>query len=117
MRFPRKQSINRREDFLRIRKRGSSKAGRFVIVSTLEDGALEGMRTAFITSKRSARKAHDRNLVRRRLRACVRNHASDFAEPGRYLVTIARPGAHLATFSELEADWLRQCKRLKLLNG
>jgi hypothetical protein len=34
----------------------------------------------------------------------------------RFLVTIARPGAAEATFAELEADWLRQARRLGLLS-
>lgn len=114
MRFPRKQSINQSEDFLRIRKTGQAKAGRFVIVSTLADPALPAIRAAFITSKRAAKKAHDRNRIRRRLRACLQAHAEHFTDPKRYLVTIARPGAAEASFADLEADWLTQCKRLKL---
>jgi ribonuclease P protein component len=114
MRFPRKQSINQNEDFLRIRKTGQAKAGRFVIVSTLVDPALPTIRAAFITSKRASKKAHDRNRIRRRLRACLQAHAESFTDPKRFLVTIARPGAAEASFAELEADWLAQCKRLKL---
>ncbi|MFK7852286.1 MAG: ribonuclease P protein component [Akkermansiaceae bacterium] len=115
MRFPRKQSINQREDFLRIRKTGQAKAGRFVIVSTLAEPTLQEIRAAFVTSKRAAKKAHDRNKIRRRLRHCLQKHAPDFTDPKRFLVTIARPSAQSASFSELEADWLKQCKRLKLL--
>ena len=115
MRLPRKQSINKREDFLRIRKTGQAKAGRFVIVSTLADPTLNEIRAAFITSKRAAKKAHDRNQIRRRLRACLQIHAPEFTDPKRFLVTIARPEAKSATYAELEADWIRQCRRLKLL--
>ncbi|MEY3394178.1 MAG: ribonuclease protein component [Verrucomicrobiota bacterium] len=114
MRFPRKQSINRSEDFLRIRKTGHAKAGRFVIVSTLADPTLTVIRAAFVTSKRAAKKAHDRNRIRRRLRTCFQAHAGHFTDPKRYLVTIARPGAAEASYAELEADWLTQCRRLKL---
>jgi ribonuclease P protein component len=115
MRLPRKCSINQAEDFLRIRKTGHAKAGRFVIVSTLADPSLTGIRPAFITSKRAAKKAHDRNLIRRRLRSYVQAHAPSFTDPRRFLVTIARSGAATATNAELEADWLRQCRRLNLL--
>jgi hypothetical protein len=45
----------------------------------------------------------------------VRAHAASFPETRRYLVTIARPGAAQASFAELEADWLRQARRLGLL--
>lgn len=114
MKLPRSSSINQAADFLRIRETGQAKAGRFVIVSTLADPALPGIRPAFITSKRAAKKAHDRNLIRRRLRGFLQAHAPDFTDPRRFLVTIARTGAAAATNAELEADWLRQCRRLKL---
>lgn len=115
MKLPRSSSINQAQDFLRIRKTGQAKAGRFVIVSTLADPSLTNIRPAFITSKRAAKKAHDRNLIRRRLRSYLQAHAPSFAEPKRFLVTIARAGAAQASNAELEADWLRQCRRLKLL--
>jgi ribonuclease P protein component len=115
MKLPRSSSIKQAEDFLRIRKTGHAKAGRFVIVSTLADPSLATIRTAFVTSKRAAKKAHDRNLIRRRLRSYVQAHAPGFSDPKRFLVTIARPGAATATNAELEIDWLRQCRRLNLL--
>jgi ribonuclease P protein component len=106
--------MKNRADFARVKKTGQAKAGRFVILSTLADPALAGIRTGFITTKRSG-KAHDRNLLRRRFRALVQAHAPGFPDLGRYLVTIARPGAAQATFAELEADWLRQARRLGIL--
>jgi ribonuclease P protein component len=115
MRLPRKASITGSADFIRIRKTGQAKAGRFVIVSTLADPGLPSIRAAFVTSKRAAKKAHDRNLIRRRLRAYLQAHAPEFADARRYIVTIARPGAATASNEELETDWLRQCRRLKLL--
>lgn len=105
--------MTRREDFARVKKTGQAKAGRFVILSTLPDPGLTTIRTGFITTRRSG-KAHDRSLLRRRFRAFVQSHAPGFAEIHRYLVTIARPGASAATFAELEADWVRQAKRLGL---
>jgi ribonuclease P protein component len=114
MRLPRKCSMNRRADFARVKTTGQAKAGRFVILSTLADPALDSLRTGFITTKRSG-KAHDRNLLRRRFRALVQAYAPGFSEQRRFLVTIARPGAAQATFAELEADWLRQARRLGLL--
>jgi len=114
MRFPRKCSVNNHADFIRVRKTGQAKAGRFVIVSTLADPALPSLRAAFVTSKRAAKKAHDRNLIRRRLRSCLQSHAPAFADPKRFVITIARAGAAQASHAELEADWLRQCHRLKL---
>lgn len=113
MRLPRKHSMRDRADFLRVKTTGQAKAGRFVVLSTLADSSLDGLRTGFITTKRCG-KAHERNRLRRRLRALIQTHAPNFADMHRYLVTIARPGAAAADFNELEADWLRQARRLQL---
>jgi ribonuclease P protein component len=106
--------MTHRAEFARVKTTGQAKAGRFVILSTLADPALDGIHTGFITTKRSG-KAHDRSLLRRRFRALVQAHAPEFSDMRRYLVVIARPGASQATFAELEADWLRQARRLGLL--
>ena len=113
MRLPRKCSITRRADFARVKTTGQAKAGRFVIVSTLADPTLDSLKTGFITTRRSG-KAHDRVLLRRHFRALVQAHAPQFSDHRRFLVTIARPGAALATFAELQADWFKQAKRLGL---
>lgn len=115
MRLPRKCSIRNHADFAKVRKTGQAKAGRFVILSTLADPSLATIRTAFITTKRVSKRAHDRNLLRRRFRSFVQKHAPDFSDMRRFLITIARQSAVDATFAELEADWLRQARRLGLL--
>ena len=114
MRLSRKNTMKCRAEFARVKSTGRSKAGRFLILSTLEDPALESLRVGFITTRRCG-KAHDRNLLRRRFRALVQTHAPGFGDLRRYLVTIARPGAAAADFSELQADWLKQARRLGLL--
>jgi ribonuclease P protein component len=114
MRLPRSHTIKKRADFLRVKETGRAKAGRFVIVSTLEEASLPRLMIGFITTRRIG-KAHDRNRVRRRLREVVRAHASDMVDLRRYLVTIARPGSAQADFAQLEADWLKQARRLGLI--
>jgi ribonuclease P protein component len=114
MRLPRKSSITQHADFVRVRKTGHAKAGRFLILSTLADPTLGSLRTGFITTKRVSKRAHDRNLLRRRFRALVQTHAPGFVEIRRFLVVVALKGAAQATFAELEADWLRQARRLGL---
>lgn len=116
MRLSRKHSMTHRDEFARVRTTGQAKAGRFVVLSTLADSSLDGIRTGFITTKKSG-KAHDRVRLRRIFRALVRDHAADFCDLQRYLVTIARHGAATASFAELEADWLKQARRLGLLGS
>lgn len=113
MRLPRKQSMSKRADFFRVRKDGQAKVGRFVVVSTLADASLPHLLVGFITTRKVG-KAHDRNLLRRRLRAIVQRHAPRLADPKRLLVAIPRAGAAQASFTDLEEDWLRQVKRLGL---
>ena len=114
MRLPRKQSMSKRADFFRVRKDGQAKAGRLVVVSTLADPALPSLLVGFITTRKVG-KAHDRNLLRRRLRAIVQRHGPLLVEPKRLLVTIPRPGSAAASFADLEADWVKQAKRLGLV--
>ena len=52
-----------------------------------------------------------RNLIRRRLRAILVKHGEKI-DQSRYLVIVARRKASEASFSELEADWLRLGQRL-----
>ena len=44
-----------RAEFARVKTTGHAKAGRFVILSTLPDPALDTIRTGFITTKRAAK--------------------------------------------------------------
>ena len=105
--------MNRRVDFARTRTQGTAKAGKFLILSTLADASLSGLMTGFITTKRCG-KAHDRNRLRRQLRAIVQSHAGRFTDPRRFLVTIPRPGSAQASFAELESEWLRLARKLAL---
>lgn len=114
MRLPRKCSITRRADFIRVRKNGRAKTGRFLILSTLEDDALPHLMAAVITTRKVG-KAHERNRMRRRLRAILQRHGDRLADPRRFLIAIPRPGSTKASFADLEIDWLNQMKRLGLL--
>lgn len=116
MRLPRKHSMTKRGDFLRAKKDGRAKAGRFVVLSTLEDASLPCLKHAVITTRKVG-KAHDRNRLRRRIRAILQRHGAGITDPRRLLVTIPRPGSSSANFAELEEDWLKQAKRLGLLSG
>jgi ribonuclease P protein component len=108
--------MSNRADFFRARKDGQAKAGRFVVLSTLADPALPHLKVAIITTKKVG-KAHDRNLLRRRIRSILQLHGDRIVDPKRLLVTIPRPGSATASFEDLESDWLKQAKRLGLLGS
>ena len=114
MRLPRKHSMTQRAEFSRVRKDGRAKAGRFVVLSTLEDPELPHLMIGIITTRKVG-KAHDRSLIRRRIRAILQRHGDRLVSKARYLVTIPRPGSATASFEELEKDWLKQARRLELI--
>jgi ribonuclease P protein component len=114
MRLSRKHTMSKRADFFRVRRRGRAKAGRFFVVSTLEDPALPHLMTGIITTRKVG-KAHDRNRLRRQVRAILQRHGDSIQGRCRFLVTIPRPGCSGASFADLEKDWLKQARRLALL--
>ncbi|MFY7818618.1 MAG: ribonuclease P protein component [Akkermansiaceae bacterium] len=114
MRLPRKHTMKKRADFQKVRETGRSKAGRFLVLSTLEDPELPHFMVAFITTKKVG-KAHDRNLLRRRFRSIIQNHAHRITPSLRYVVMIARYNTLTATYAELEQDWLKLAAKLGML--
>ena len=106
--------MRRRADFQRVREDGVSKAGRWLVLATVADPELPHLMSGIITNRRTG-KAHDRNRLRRRIRSILQRHGAGLSEPRRWLVTILRPGAAGASFAELEADWLKQARRLGLI--
>jgi ribonuclease P protein component len=115
MRLPRKHTMKKRADFQKVRETGRSKAGRFLVLSTLEDSALPHFMVAFITTKKVG-KAHDRSLLRRRFRSIIQANWHRVCPSLRYLVIIARYNTITATYAELEQDWLKIAAKLGMLS-
>ena len=73
--------------------------------SPQETAPIGRVRVGFSISKKAARKAHERNLVKRRLREIVRLFILARIRPGRFdAVIVARSSAVEARFSELAGD-------------
>jgi len=106
--------MRHRADFVRTRKRGTAKAGRYFVLSTLADPTLPGLRVGIITTRKVG-KAHDRNRLRRQVRAILQRHGEKINDSRRLLVTIVRVGSVGAEFDALERDWLKQARRLGIL--
>ena len=106
--------MKKRADFQKVRETGRSKAGRFLVLSTLEDSSLPHFMVAFIATKKVG-KAHDRSLLRRRFRSIIQAHWDRVVQPLRYVVVIARYNTITATYAELEQDWLKLAGRLGML--
>lgn len=113
MRLTRQRRMRQWGEFQAVRKLGQSTGGRFVVLGAHQDPALTSTSFGFITSKKASKKAVTRNLLRRRFREIVRKHG-DSILTGHRVVTIARWRTAEATFHELEADWIKTAKRLKV---
>ena len=113
MRLRRKYSMTRHAEFSRTRQLGKAKGGAYLVLSTLEDDALPHHKAAVIVTKKIGN-AVTRNLLRRRIQAILANHLHRI-QGKRNIVTVIRWRAPQASFQELEADWLKQAKRLQIL--
>ena len=95
-----------------VRQKGQSNGGMYLVIGTLADSTAKDRRFGLITSKKAG-KAVTRNLLRRRFREIIRKWG-DHLPPQQMVVTIARWKASQATFQQLEEDWIKTVKRLKI---
>ena len=112
MDLTRQRRMRQWSEFQVVRQKGPSPAGRYLVLGSLYDPTLSDRRFGLITSKKAG-KAVTRNLLRRRFREIIRKHGDNLPEKHR-VVTIARWRASQATFQELEADWIKTAKKLKI---
>ncbi len=93
-------------EFSRVRKEGKSFAGKYLVLGVLPDPALgDSIRFGVILTKRVG-KAHERNLVRRRVKGLLSSYGARI-RPGHWLVFVARKASVHCSFSQLRHDWLR----------
>lgn len=107
--------MKRSRDFRRLREQGRSKAGKYLVLSTLSD--TEAVEDRFLGGLITSRKvgiAVVRNRVRRRLRAIV-DEFSDRIVPGSLFVTIARYRASEPPYRVLSKEWSRLAMKAGIL--
>lgn len=115
MKLNRSKSMTRAYEFARVRECGISSAGRFLVVSILEDAELEDSKFGIICTRKVG-KAHERNAIRRRMREILRDHGACY-ENGHYVVLVMRWRSAQAGYQELEQDFQRALRRLKRGEG
>ena len=104
--------VRLRDDFTRIRQEGRRLADPLLRLQWAPN-TLPITRFGFIVSKRVATRAHERNLVRRRLRELARAELGTLA--GGYDVIInAQPAARAAGYQDLGVAVRRLLQRAKL---
>jgi len=102
-------------DFSRARKDGKAKGGAYLVLSTLADDALPHHKAGVIVTRKVGN-AVMRNRLRRRIHHIMAKHLDEI-EGNRYMVTILRWRAPEASFEQLEADWVKQARRLGILTA
>ncbi|MEM9281476.1 MAG: ribonuclease P protein component [Verrucomicrobiota bacterium] len=114
MKLPRSRRITRRVDFKRVREKGTSHHGKFLVLGVLPDKSLsEPFQMGLITTRKLGN-AVIRNRFRRRMRGIL-HRTGDQIIPGHRLVVIARKAAAEATSMQLEKEWKWLLHRASLM--
>ena len=109
MTFAKDKRIRKRRDFLRIQRFGARSFGRFVVIVAQRSGIFSGR--VGITVPKKVGAAHIRNKIKRRIRHIFRLKQDLFL--GKSLVIIARAGASVVAFRDLNIDIIDACQKLK----
>ena len=105
--LPRAARLRKSGDFQAVYNRRRSWATPRLILYVRPRGPQAGpSRFGFVISKKIAKRAHDRNLLKRRLREICRHDLMPRLRPGAVVdaLFVTRAPAPTATFAELAAD-------------
>ena len=108
----REHRVRRRSDYVRTQREGRRLSHPLLRIRWVANG-LPVTRFGIVVGKRVAAKAHERNLVRRRLREQARQLLPDLRE-GFDVVVIAQPAARAAAFAELGTALRQVLERARL---
>jgi ribonuclease P protein component len=103
----------RSSEFDLVRRDGSVRRGKLLVLGVLEVENSGPSRAGFVVSRRVG-SAVIRNRVRRRLREVVRRHQHEL-RLNFWIVLIARREAANASYRALEDEWLRLARRAFIL--
>jgi ribonuclease P protein component len=109
-------TLRRRAEFLRVRGGPRCATRAFVLEAKRRDGEAAGARFGFTVSKQVGG-AVERNRIRRRLKAAVRDVLADRVRPDYDYVLIARRPALDARFASLVADLVNALDRVHRLRA
>ena len=117
LRFPRAARLTRATEFRRVKEKGRSLPGRYLVLGFLADAEPPGgdSRVGLVTSRRVGN-AVTRNRVRRFLREAVRRSRPGL-RAGCWLVVVARHTAARATAADLAAEWQKLARKAGILRA
>ncbi|MGE4314032.1 MAG: ribonuclease P protein component [Pseudobdellovibrionaceae bacterium] len=97
--------LKKRADFLRLGKEGERWVTPAFIVQRLKDAeACEGVTCGFTVTKKTAKRAVDRNRIKRRLRALAAEILPEIGKSGEVYVLIGREAALSKSYEDLKKD-------------
>ncbi len=104
--LPRGSRLKRSRDFQAVYKRRSSWASSHLVLFVRFRAPREGKdsRLGFVISKKIAKRAHDRNRLKRRLREISRIHLLPSSLRPYDALVVARTAAPEVAFAELKAE-------------
>ena len=111
--FPKTCRLTRASEFQRVKRDGSVRRGKLILLGFLRMNNESSFRAGFIVS-RDVGSAAVRNRIRRRLREIVRRHQHRVRRD-LWMVIIATSNAKRATYQVLEDEWLRLAERASIL--
>jgi len=111
--FSKAHRLTRPSEYERVKRDGSVRHGKLLMLSTavVENSGMS--RIGLITSRRLG-SAVTRNRVRRRLREIVRRHQHAVRQ-NFWIVVVAKRDAVKANYRALEDEWLRLARRASIL--
>ena len=100
--------LKKNQDFQKIYKKGRSYATKGVVLY-IDKRDDDEIKIGFSVSKKIG-KAHDRNFVKRRMRACMENN-TDCLKKGNNFIFLARKPIVSFTYSQLQRDMIYLLKK------
>jgi ribonuclease P protein component len=117
--LPRAARIQKNRDFRAVYRRKRFFAGKLLVLHLLKVHEVRDvpLRLGFVISKKSSRKSHDRNRLKRRLREICRTKVIPVLKEGcsADVLFVARSGAAEAEFQALLVEVNQLCRTAGLL--
>jgi ribonuclease P protein component len=95
-----KNKLKKKNDFDRITKRGKAFSGNFFVMKVLKNNTKE-TRFGFVVSRKTLKKAVERNKIKRRLRSILKNKIPE-TKKGYDVVFFAKKGIEKTEFKKLK---------------
>lgn len=109
--FPKEQRITKNKEFEKIFKTGKSSYSDCLGLKILKND-LKYSRAVVLVSKKVSKRAHIRNLIKRRLREIVKSYYNHI--PASDIIVIALPASANKNFSELQTSFAAAFKKIRL---